>query len=56
MNSKVRQLHTWLNFTFPQATPPPGDNDVNKAAAIYTSAQRQNLIDLVNWILDPINN
>ena len=56
MNAKVRQLHTWLNFTFPQATPPQGDNNVNKAAAIYTSDQRENIIDLVNWILDPIDN
>lgn len=56
MDAKIQQLNTWLNFTFPQALPPAGNNIINKAASIYTSDQRQNIIDLVNWLVDPRDN
>jgi hypothetical protein len=52
INEKVEQLQLWLTHTF-QEPPPQGNNIINKAYNIYNSGQRQDLIDLVNWILDP---
>lgn len=37
-------------------SPKDWDYNVNKAAAIYTSTQRENIIDLVNWLVDPRDN
>ena len=51
MNNKVRQLSTWLNTTFKYSKPPAGNAIINKAYAIYNSGQKQDIIDLVNWIL-----
>tara|TARA_B100000902_G_C27029645_1_gene773792 strand:+ start:314 stop:706 length:393 start_codon:yes stop_codon:yes gene_type:complete len=58
MSEKVNILNVWLTQTFPGAGGPPQDNNdhINKAYNIYNSDQRQNLIDLVNWILDPTDN
>ena len=53
INNKVEQLQLWLTHTFQGQPPPQGNNTINKAYNIYNSGQRQDLIDLVNWILDP---
>ena len=57
MKNKLDQLNTWLSQTFNYPPLPlDGVANVNKAARIHNSAQKQELIDLVNWLLDPRDN
>ena len=55
-NMKLKQLETWLIYTFPGQLPPDGTNNINKAANIYNSDMRQNFIDIINWLNDPHDN
>lgn len=56
MRAKINQLNTWLKGTFPGGTPNEGNNNINKAAKLYNSKEKQNFMDLINWLLDPNDN
>lgn len=57
MKNKIEQLNLWLNTTFTFGDLPlDGNENINKSARIYNSNQKQELIDLVNWLLDPKDN
>ena len=55
MRAKINQLNTWLKDTFPGGTP-NRSNNINKAAIIYKSEQKNNMIELIDWLLDPEDN
>ena len=57
MKNKIDQLNLWLSTTFTFGNLPlEGNENINKSARIYNSNQKQELIDLVNWFLDPKDN
>jgi len=56
MTAKLEQLNTWVTQTFNHELPQQGDNIINKAGNIWQSDQKQNFINLVNWLNDPTNN
>ena len=57
MKNKIDQLNLWLSTTFTFGDLPfDGYENINKSARIYNSNQRLELIDLVNWLLDPKDN
>ena len=49
---KIEELNMWVNQTFNNGLPPQGNDIINKVANIWQSNQRQDLIDLVNWLND----
>ena len=56
MRSKINQLNTWLKDTFQHGVPMQGNDNINKAGKLYMSKEKQNFMDLINWLLDPEDN
>jgi hypothetical protein len=50
----LRQLNTWLTTTFLQPSangPIPGNEPINKAYRIFTSDRRDDLLDIMEWLM-----
>ena len=57
MKAKLNQLDTWLKHTFNYGDEPPkADDNVNKAFRIWNSENKQDIMDLINWLKDPKDN
>ena len=56
--SKMEQLSTWLNITFPGSVrvPDQSEDTVGSAARIFTSGQKEDFMRLVEWLNDPADN
>ncbi len=52
---KLEQLKTWVTQTLPEGQPPAimGEDYLRKTWNIYNSANRQDFIDLINWLDNP---
>ena len=56
MRDKINQLNTWLKNTLPRSIPNEGNDNINKASKIYNSEQKNNMMELIDWLLDPNDN
>lgn len=57
MKEKLQQLDMWVNQTFNCAGEPPvADDNINKAFKLCNSDNKQDFIDIVNWLMDTKDN